>query len=229
MSPHPDHLVVDRVSLDRGGRPVLQDISATFARSEVTAVVGPSGSGKSSLLRCLNRLEQPKTGRILLSGVDTETIPPAELRCRVGLVGQTPIIFPGGVRENLAYGLDDRSEHRLVSALEAVGLPATFLARSSDALSGGEAQRVCIARALARDPEILLLDEPTSALDRDAARTIEELIGSLAGRGLTMVLVTHDLAQACRIAPRGKLMAGGRLLLEGKMDEVEKAWPEVAG
>lgn len=223
----PAHLVAERVCLERGGRPVLEDISASFERGQVAAVVGPSGSGKSSLLRCFNRLEEPKSGRILLSGVDTGTIAPAELRCRVGLVGQSSIIFAGGVRSNLAYGLDDPHEKRLLSSLEAVGLPASFLERTSDALSGGEAQRVCIARALARDPEILLLDEPTSALDRDAARTIEGLIGDLVGGGLTIVLVTHDLDQACRIAPTGKLMAGGRLILEGTMEQVEAAWPEV--
>ncbi len=219
------HLVAEDLALSRGGREVLRGVTASFERGRTSAVVGPSGSGKSSLLRCLNRLSDPESGRVILDGVDTREIPPHDLRCRVGLVGQTPIIFEGGVRANLAYGLDDPDEKRFAECLDVVGLPAEFLDRPSDALSVGQAQRVCIARALVRDPEILLLDEPTSALDRDAVETVEDLFGSLEERGLTLVLVTHDLGQARRVASSAKLMVDGRLTLEGSIDEVEAAWP----
>jgi putative ABC transport system ATP-binding protein len=219
------HLVAESLVLNRGGREVLRGVTASFERGRTSAVVGPSGSGKSSLLRCLNRLSEPESGRVLLDGADTREIPPQDLRCRVGLVGQTPIVFEGGVRANLAYGLDHPDEEQFAECLKVVGLPAEFLDRPSDALSVGQAQRVCIARALVRDPEILLLDEPTSALDRDAVETVEDLFGSLEERGLTLVLVTHDLGQARRVASSAKLMVDGRLTLEGSIDEVETAWP----
>lgn len=219
------HLVAEGLVLNRGGREVLRGVTASFERGRTSAVVGPSGSGKSSLLRCLNRLSEPESGRVLLDGADTREIPPQDLRCRVGLVGQTPIVFEGGVRANLAYGLDHPDEEQFAECLKVVGLPAEFLDRPSDALSVGQAQRVCIARALVRDPEILLLDEPTSALDRDAVETVEDLFGSLEERGLTLVLVTHDLGQARRVASSAKLMVDGRLTLEGSIDEVETAWP----
>lgn len=222
----PSPVATDGVWLTRGGRTVLADVTVGFDAGAVSAVVGPSGAGKSSLLRCLNRLEEPERGRVLLNGIDIRMLPATEVRKRVAMIFQTPVIFPGGVRANLCYGLDRAGEDGMVEALEAAGLAASFLDRESSALSVGQAQRVCIARALMRAPEAVLMDEPTSALDRDAARRIEELAGDLAARGLTVVVVTHDLAQARRIAARAVLLDGGRVAADGTPEAIEEAWPK---
>lgn len=225
MEPEADRLVVEDVHLQRGGREVLRGVSARFASGIVTAVVGPSGSGKTSLLRCLNRLEEPASGRVTLDGQDVRSIPPTRLRRRVGMIFQTPQLFDGGVRANLAYGLPQLSEDDAAGALQAAGLPESFLDRESSALSVGQAQRVCIARALVRDPEALLMDEPTSALDKDAAARIEATIAELAHRGLTIVLVTNNLAQARHVARRGVLLNEGIAVAAGDLDTIEAAWP----
>ena len=213
------------MSLVRGGRRVLEQVSTGFGRAVVTAIVGPSGAGKTSLLRCLNRLEEPDEGRVLLEGTDIRALDPTELRRRVGMIFQTPVLFEGGVRANLAYGMDGASDADLERALEAVGIAASFLDRESSALSVGQAQRVCIARALVRQPEVLVLDEPTSALDFKAAARIESLLGALAERGLSLILVTHNLDQAKRVAARAVLIVDGRVAADGAPAEVADGWP----
>lgn len=218
-------LVAEGLTLERGGRTVLRRVGAAFPRGGVTAVVGPSGAGKTSFLRCLNRLEEPSGGRVLLDGIDVREIDPPELRRRVGMIFQTPVLFEGGVRGNLRYGMNGVGDAQLAAALEAAALSPSFLERDSTALSVGQAQRVCIARALVREPEVLLMDEPTSALDKNAAARVENLIGSLAERSLAIVIVTHDLAQARRVADRGFLLIDGRIAAEGTIDELDASWP----
>lgn len=213
----------------RGGRTVLRDVSARFEPAVVSAVVGPSGAGKTSLLRCLNRLEEPDEGDVMLEGQDVRDIDPLELRRRVGMIFQTPVMFEGGVRANLEYGLDGVADDRLVEALDGAGLPEEFLERSSSALSVGQAQRVTIARALVREPHVLLMDEPTSALDKDAGARIESLIRSLGERGLTVILVTHDLGMARRVARRAVLLVAGRAVAAGDPNEIEAAWGREVG
>ncbi|MGH2774863.1 MAG: phosphate ABC transporter ATP-binding protein [Actinomycetota bacterium] len=213
------------VSLQRGGRAVLSEISASFQRNAVSAIVGPSGAGKTSLLRCLNRLEEPSGGSVLLDSRDITAVDPIQLRRRVGMIFQTPAVFEGGVRGNLAYGLTDVSDDELRRALTSAGLGDDFLERDSGALSVGQAQRVCIARALVRRPEILLMDEPTSALDRDAAARIEQLVTSLNETGLTVILVTHNLDQALRLAHHAILVVDGRVVAAGAPRDVTGAWP----
>lgn len=212
--------------LHRGGRLVLDGIDVSFRAGTVAAVVGPSGAGKTSLLRCLNRLEQPEAGTVSLDGTDIREIPPTELRRRVGMIFQTPVLFPGGVRSNLCYGLEGVAEEVLLEALAAAGLAESFLDRDSSALSVGQAQRVSIARALVRSPEMLLMDEPTSALDKDAAGRIEALVAGLAERGPGVVVVTHDLEQAERMAERAVLIVDGVKCAEGTVDEVRGSWPK---
>lgn len=194
---------VDHLSLVYAGRrghppaPILNDVSFTVERGHVLTLVGPSGSGKSSLLRCLNRLVEPTSGTVRFDGRDIRSFDPRELRRRVALVMQTPVLFEGTVRDNLhlrpADARGDFSEDRLRGALAEVGLEPHVLDRDASTLSGGEKQRVTIARALLRDPHALLLDEPTSALDPPNALLVVETISRLrAARGLSIVAVTHQ-------------------------------------
>ena len=162
---------------------------------------------------------------MLVDGDDIRSFEPTTLRARVGMIFQTPVLFEGGVRANLSYGLRDVAHEDLESALEAAGLASSFLERESHALSVGQAQRVCIARALVRKPDALILDEPTSALDLKATKRIEDLLVSLAEGGLTIIVVTHNLDQARRVAGTALLLDDGRVVAVGTPDEVAAEWP----
>ena len=223
--PRSTAMELQEVSLERGNRTVLSGVSASFPRLAVSAIVGPSGAGKTSLLRCLNRLEEPSSGFVFLDSTDITSFDPIQLRKRVGMIFQTPAMFEGGVRGNLAYGLADVAEEDMRTALSSAGLGHDFLERDSSELSVGQAQRVCIARALIRRPEILLMDEPTSALDQDAAARVERLVTSLNETGLTVILVTHNLEQALRLAHHAVLLVEGRVVAAGAPREVTGAWP----
>jgi ABC-type cobalamin/Fe3+-siderophores transport system ATPase subunit len=209
------------LAIARGGRVVASGIDLRVPAGEVTALVGPSGAGKSSLLRCLVRLDEPASGRVLVDGRDASELDPCTLRRRVGLVTQAPVMLPGDVRANLAYGL--RSPAPLAEALAATGLGDDFLDREARELSGGEAARVAVARALVREPEALLLDEPTAALDAAAAAPIEQLVRDLAGRGLAVLIVTHDEAQAARVAGHAVRLGDGAVQAAGPIGEVVRA------
>jgi putative ABC transport system ATP-binding protein len=186
--------------------------------------VGVSGSGKSSLLRLLNRLDEPTSGTVFLEGQDYREIPPRTLRQRLGMVTQRPFLFPGDIASNLRFGPTQRdatlTDAEIAELLQHVGLP-DFAARNVANLSGGEQQRVSLARSLANRPEIMLLDEPTSALDQQAKTGIEELVRNLVDEDrFTMVLVTHDRDQARRICDRVGLIEAGRLVQLGTPAEV---------
>ena len=215
------------VSRTVSGRPLVDDISVQIPRGEVLAVVGPSGAGKSSFLRLLNRLDEPTGGTVLLNGQDYRGIAPRELRRRVGMVMQTAFLFPGNVASNIAFGPRQRGEilfpDRIAELLDRVGL-AGYQDRDVGNLSGGEAQRVSVARTLANAPEALLLDEPTSALDEVSARGIEELLlDIIRERQMTCVIVTHNRPQAARIATRTMILEAGRLVAIGPTQEVLNA------
>ncbi|MFP5319334.1 MAG: ATP-binding cassette domain-containing protein [Acidimicrobiia bacterium] len=182
------------VRVDGDGGPIVEGFSARIPADGLTAIVGPSGSGKTTLLRLLNRLDDPDGGAVLLDGRDVRDYDVLDLRRRVQLVGQVPVPFAGTVADNVGEGWEE--------VLERVGLAAAVATRPADILSVGEAQRMCLARALARRPEALVLDEPTSALDTDSKAGVERLVRSLADGGLTVVMVTHDPGQATELADR---------------------------
>jgi len=194
-----------------GDAVILRDVDVTVPEGGITVIRGPSGSGKSTLLRLCNRLEIPSRGRVLLRGRDLATLDPVALRRRVGMVFQTPTPFPGTVLDNLrvAADMDPPAAARL---LERVGLPAELLDRDAATLSGGEAQRMCLARTLATGCEVLLADESTSSLDPAAARVLEELVAQLAAAGTTVLWVTHDEAQCERIATHTLFLDHGRVV-----------------
>jgi putative ABC transport system ATP-binding protein len=184
----------------RRGEPpatILHDVTVAVERGGALTLVGPSGSGKSSLLRCLNRLEEPTGGLVRFDGRPITELDPRELRRRAALVQQTAVLFEGTVRDNLLVrspGVSfDFSEPRLAQMLGEVGLEPAMLDRDAATLSGGEKQRVTIARALLRDPQALLLDEPTSALDPPNAALVVETVSRLRqARHLSIVAVTHS-------------------------------------
>ena len=182
------------VRVDGDSGPIVEGFSARIPADGLTAMVGPSGAGKTTLLRLLNRLDDPDAGEVLLDGRDVRSYDVLALRRRVQYVGQVPVPFPGTVADNVGPEAD--------SLLPRVGLSPQLATRDADRLSVGEAQRMCLARALARHPECLLLDEPTSALDTVSKAGVEALIRSLADDGLTVVMVTHDPRQAQELADR---------------------------
>jgi putative ABC transport system ATP-binding protein len=204
----------EHVSLTFGDAVVLDDVDTTIAADGLTAVVGPSGSGKSTLLRLCNRLEVPTSGRVLCRGEDVASLDPLSLRRRVGMVFQRPTPFPGTVRDNLRVARLDVTDEAATKALEQSALDPSFLDRVTDDLSGGEAQRVCLARTLVTEPEVLLMDEPTSALDKQNALMLERLACDLAHGDVPVVWVSHDEQQVDRIADRRIVMEHGRVIDE---------------
>ncbi|MGA9041201.1 MAG: ATP-binding cassette domain-containing protein [Terriglobales bacterium] len=203
---------------------LIGDATFEVRTGEVLAIVGPSGSGKSSLLRLLNRLDEPTSGTVFVKGVDYRQIAPRELRRKLGMVTQRPYLFPGTVEQNVRFGPMQRgvdmARESVDEILTQVGLK-DYAGRDVAKLSGGEAQRVSLARTLANSPAVLLLDEPTSALDEVSKLEIELLIQKIVrAEKLTCVLVTHDKAQALRLAQRAMLLELGQISRIGPIDEV---------
>lgn len=201
----------------------LLGIDLSISPTGVTALVGPSGSGKSTLLRLCNRLELPTEGTISYLGQPIADLDPLRLRQQVGMVFQKPVLFAGTVRDNLAEanGVLDDDAYRAV--LQRVALEASFLERPADELSGGEAQRACLARALVASPTALLMDEPTSSLDGAAANRLEGLARQLADDGIPVVWVSHDLEQVYRIADQVAVVIAGSIAFTGSAPALEKS------
>ncbi len=214
------HIQVKDLSLQRNGRSILHNVNLSISAGEIVCLLGPSGSGKSTLLRCLNRLTEPPPQTIFMGEQDITTLDVLTLRRQVGMVFQTPALFPGNVADNIAYGpsLDKRplSPADIDALLQLADLPAAYAERSVTELSGGEAQRVSLARTLANKPQTLLLDEPTGALDPAARRHIWETIAKLrAELGLTVLWVTHYMEEVRQVADRVYLLVDGRIVDEG--------------
>jgi phosphate transport system ATP-binding protein len=222
------------LTLGFGGATILQDISLDFHQGMVTAVLGPTGSGKSTLLRTFNRMNDKVTGYrhsgdVMLGTRSIWNVDVMSLRRRVGMLFQRPNPFPMSIMDNVVAGV---KAHRMASRaqlkevaeqrLREVGLWDAVASRLKDSpfrLSGGQQQLLCLARALAVDPEVLLLDEPTSSLDPVATESIEALVRALTPR-LTVVMVTHNLAQANRVSDWTLFLNKGRLVEYGQTRQV---------
>jgi putative ABC transport system ATP-binding protein len=201
-----------------------QAISVQVRLGEILAIVGPSGAGKSSFLRLLNRLDEPTVGTVRLNGQYYRELPAQDLRRRIGMVMQRAYLFPGTVAANVGFGPQQQGERlspeQIVVLLERVGLPG-YRERDVSNLSGGEAQRVSLARTLANAPVALLLDEPTSALDEASSRAIEELLLDVVReRQMVCAIVTHNTEQARRIADRTMIIEKGKLVAIGPTEQV---------
>jgi phosphate transport system ATP-binding protein len=205
---------IDRLSVSYGGAPAVKDVTLDVYKNAITALIGPSGCGKSTVLRCLNRMNDlvPSArveGKLLYHGVDLygHDVDPIEVRRRIGMVFQRPNPFPKSIYDNVAYGLrilgmKDDLDGRVERALQRAAIwdeVKNRLKKSALGLSGGQQQRLCIARAIAVEPEVVLLDEPASALDPISTQAIEDLMHELK-QDYTLIIVTHNMQQAARVA-----------------------------
>jgi ABC-type phosphate transport system ATPase subunit len=205
--------------------PILKNISLEIPNGQITTLIGPSGSGKSSLLRCLNRLWEPPPQSVFLDGTDITTLDVLTLRRRVGMLFQSAALFAGTVAENIIYGPSlqgvSPSTDQITNLLKMAGLEPALAQKPAGELSGGQAQRVALARALANKPEVLLLDEPTSALDPAATYHVEESILRLRDTlGLTVVWVSHTIEQVQRVADQLVLLVDGSIAETGPPDHL---------
>ena len=211
----------------RAGITVIDGVEVDIPQGEIIALVGPSGAGKTSLLRLLNRLDDPVRGEILYRARPITYYPVQALRRHVGFVFQTPVMFPGTVRDNLqaAFALGgyhgQDADARMTEAMALAELDRALCDREGDRLSGGQQQRVNIARALMTSPDVLLMDEPTSALDPETADRLMETTRRLSReQHLTVVMVTHRFAEARRISDRTIVLERGRIVASGRTVDV---------
>jgi putative ABC transport system ATP-binding protein len=189
--------------------PILDDVSVTVPAEGITALVGPSGSGKTSLLRLLNRLDLPSSGTISYRGTPLDEMDTRVLRGQVGMVFQRPPLFPGTVLENLRVADPSLDRSAAEAAVQRVQLRPDHLDQDARSLSGGEAQRMCFARALLTGPDVLLADEPTAGLDEDPKLALEALTRTLADDGVAIVWVSHDREQVQRLADHVLVLRNG--------------------
>ena len=204
------------VTIGETAKAIVDDISFDFRKGGVYTILGPSGAGKSSFLRLINRLNEPTSGEVTFEGKDYREISPTLLRRRVGYLFQTPIMFPGTVKDNILFANDKLDNAGLGKLLESASVPRSLVNQSDDKLSGGEKQRVALARLLATDPSVILLDEPTSALDPTYTGMIENVIKKIvAETGVTAIMVSHDPNQAVRMNGTGLLLVAGKLVEQG--------------
>jgi phosphate transport system ATP-binding protein len=232
-----DSFSVEGLDLFYGEKQVLYEVSLTIPDRQVTSLIGPSGCGKSSFLRCLNRMndtipEMTRHGRVLLRGNDIydKDVDVVKLRTQVGMVFQKPTPFPKSIYENVAYGprihnlFKDKTHLDAIvhKSLDRAGLLSEVkdrLDQPGTSLSGGQQQRLCIARAIAVNPQVILMDEPCSALDPIATARVEELIEELSAR-YTIVIVTHSLHQAARVSKKTAFFHMGYIIESGPTENL---------
>ena len=220
-------LQVRHLSKSFGDHEVLKDIDFTVNKGDVTAILGASGSGKSTLLRCINLLETPSAGQILYHGEDVSTMNPAQYRSHVGMVFQSFNLFANmSVLKNCMVGQmkvlkksKEEAEKTALYYLDKVGMTPYIHAKPRH-ISGGQKQRVAIARALAMNPEVLLFDEPTSALDPEMVGEVLSVMRDLAQEGMTMIVVTHEMAFARDVSTRVVFMNDGVICEQGTPQEI---------
>ena len=227
----------ENVVVHYGTKIAIDNISLNIEANNITSLIGPSGCGKSTFLRCLNRMNDTidgctVSGKLLLDNEDIygEDIDPVDIRAKVGMVFQKPNPFPKSIFENVAYGpkihglaKSKADLHDIVlQSLERAGLIDEVRDRMHDSatgLSGGQQQRICIARAIAVNPEVILMDEPCSALDPIATAVIEELLDQLS-KDFTIVIVTHSMAQAARVSTKTAFFHLGKLVEVGETQKI---------
>jgi ABC-type methionine transport system ATPase subunit len=233
-------LEVRSLSKSIGPAKILRGIDLTVERGEILGLIGPTGSGKTTLLRLINLLDEPSTGCILFDGRMVSGKPEREKLCarrKMAMVFQKPVMFKASVEANVSYGLRMRGRadatdaaggkmslsDRVKESLAAVGLSG-YESRDANTLSGGETQRIALARALILQPELLLLDEPTANLDPGSAASIDSLLQSLAGSRTAVILATHNMQQCRKLAGRVAVLQAGRLMAVGKSEEITLPW-----
>ena len=218
--PEDERFRLEGVEVERNGRRVLGPVTLSIPGRGPVVVAGPSGAGKSSLLRLLNRLDAPSAGSVAYRGEDVSQTDPTDHRRRVAMVFQRPVVLPGTIADNLREAEPLLDDAQVVAALDRVGLDPALVDRNARDLSGGEAQRMCLARSLMTKPEVVLFDEPTSSLDPASALRIEKLAASLDDQGITAIWVTHDLDQMRRLAAQVVVVIDGRIAQSGPATEV---------
>jgi tungstate transport system ATP-binding protein len=239
-------LEVHSLSKSIGPADILREINLTVERGEILGLIGPTGSGKTTLLRLINLLDEPSAGSILYRGKMVSGRPEKEalaVRRKMAMVFQKPVMFKASVEENVSYGLkmrgwqgrDDAAGGKygaggkmsigagVKEALAMVGLSG-YESRDANTLSGGEMQRIALARALVLQPELLLLDEPTANLDPRSASCIDSLLYNLAGSSTAVILATHNMEQCRKLAGRVAVLQAGRLVALGKREEITMPW-----
>jgi putative ABC transport system ATP-binding protein len=216
-------LNISHLSYKIGENNLVDDLSYQFFPGRVYSIVGPSGAGKTSFLRLLNRLNEPSSGEIEIDGVPYQDIPPTELRRKVCYLFQNPVLFESNIRDNFKLADPDISDEKIIELLVWCAAKKLTPDQPVERLSVGEAQRVALGRLLACHPRVALLDEPTSALDPTATVTIERLIQHLASDlDLAVLVVTHDPEQAVRLGGEALLMVAGKLIECGPATQVIK-------
>ncbi|MCK9441747.1 MAG: phosphate ABC transporter ATP-binding protein [Methanothrix sp.] len=226
-------LEISSLGKSYGKAEVLKGIDLTVERGEILGLIGPTGSGKTTLLRLVNLLDEPSTGSILFEDREVSGRPEREklsMRRKMAMVFQKPVMFKASVEENVSFGLRmrgrvDAKEMRgqTKEALAAMGLSG-YESRDANTLSGGEMQRIALARAWVLQPELLLLDEPTANLDPGSAASIDRLLHSLADSRTAVILATHNMQQCRKLADRVAVLQAGRLVAVGKSEEITLPW-----